>query len=141
MANPDPQSLESAARLAADQQGDLQPFVAYQLEAIHDALRSEISSEISLETGSEICVRAGAAIDALILRDLAIEPTRLARSLAICQQLSQCAVEKHLAGSLANAWGIVEVIKSIRNQFQVNLSVFVAPPAEIQSMPHQRLFH
>lgn len=137
MANPDPQSLESAARLAADQQGDLQPFVAYQLEAIHDALRSEISSE----TGSEICVRAGAAIDALILRDLAIEPTRLARSLAIRQQLSQCAVEKHLAGSLANAWGIVEVIKSIRNQFQVNLSVFVAPPAEIQSMPHQRLFH
>ena len=133
MANPDPQSLEFAARLAADQQGDLQPFVAYQLEVIHDALRSEISSEI--------CVRAGAAIDALILRDLAIEPTRLARSLAIPQQLSQCAVEKHLAGSLANAWGIVEVIKSIRNQFQVNLSVFVAPPAEIQSMPHQRLFH
>ena len=121
----------------ADQQGDLQPFVAYQLEAIHDSLRSEISSE----TGSEICVRAGAAIDALILRDLAIEPTRLARSLAIRQQLSQRAVEKHLAGSLADAWGIVEVIKSIRNQFQVNLSVFVAPPAEIQSMPHQRLFH
>ncbi|WP_353090587.1 Fic family protein [Synechococcus lacustris] len=121
----------------ADQQGDLQPFVAYQLEAIHDSLRSEISSEI----GSEIGVKAGAAIDALILRDLAIEPTLSARSLAKRQQLSQRAVEKHLAGSLANARGIVKGVKSIRNQFQLNLSVFDVPPAEIQSMPHQRLFH
>ena len=63
--------------------------MAYQLEAIHDALRSEI--------GSEIGVKAGAAIDALILRDLAIEPTLSARSLAKRQQLSQRAVEKHLA--------------------------------------------
>ena len=77
----------------ADQQGDLQPFVAYQLEAIHDALRSEISSQI----GSEIGVKPGAAIDALILRDLAIEPTLSARRLAERQQLSQRAVEKHLA--------------------------------------------
>ena len=81
----------------ADQQGDLQPFVAYQLEAIHDSLRSEISSEIGSEIASEIGVKAGAAIDALILRDLAIEPTLSARSLAKRQQLSQRAVEKHLA--------------------------------------------
>ncbi|MFW6730865.1 MAG: Fic family protein [Synechococcus sp.] len=73
----------------ADQQGDLQPFGAYQLEAIHDALRSEISSEIS--------ATPGAAIDALILRDLAAEPTLSARRLAERLQLSQRAVEKHLA--------------------------------------------
>jgi hypothetical protein len=56
------------------QQGDLQPFVAYQLEAIHDALRSEIGSEIGSEMGSKI--------DAVILRDLAAEPTPSARRLA-----------------------------------------------------------
>jgi Fic family protein len=61
----------------ADQQGDLEPFVAYQLEAIHDALRS--------------------AIDAVILRDLATEPTLSACRLAERLQLSQRAVEKHLA--------------------------------------------
>lgn len=61
----------------ADQQGDLQPFVTYQLEAIHEALRSEI--------------------DAVILRDLAAEPTLSARRLAERLQLSQRAVEKHLA--------------------------------------------
>ena len=69
----------------ADQQGDLEPFVAYQLEAIHDALRSEISSE------------KGSEIDTVILRDLAIEPTLSARRLAERLQLSQRAVEKHLA--------------------------------------------
>ncbi|MFN5464017.1 MAG: Fic family protein, partial [Cyanobacteriota bacterium] len=77
----------------ADQQGDLEPFVAYQLEAIHDALRSEIGSE----KGSEIGATPGAAIDALILRDLATEPTLSARRLAERLQLSQRAVEKHLA--------------------------------------------
>lgn len=69
----------------ADQQGDLAPFVAYQLEAIHDALRSEIGSEM------------GSEIDAVILRDLAAEPTLSARRLAERLQLSQRAVEKHLA--------------------------------------------
>ena len=69
----------------ADQLGDLEPFVAYQLEAIHDALRSEIGSEMSSE------------IDTVILRDLAIEPTLSARRLAERLQLSQRAVEKHLA--------------------------------------------
>jgi Fic family protein len=73
----------------ADQQGDLAPFVAYQLEAIHDALRSEIGSEMGSEIGSEI--------DAVILRDLAAEPTLSARRLAERLQLSQRAVEKHLA--------------------------------------------
>jgi Fic family protein len=77
----------------ADQLGDLEPFVAYQLEAIHDALRSEIGSEMS----SEIGATPGAAIDALILRDLATEPTLSARRLAERLQLSQRAVEKHLA--------------------------------------------
>jgi hypothetical protein len=38
----------------ADQQGEWQPFVADQLEANHDALRSEIGSEKSSEIGSEI---------------------------------------------------------------------------------------
>lgn len=73
----------------ADQLGDLEPFVSYQLEAIHDALRSEIGSEIGSEMRSEI--------DAVILRDLAIEPTLSARRLAERLQLSQRAVEKHLA--------------------------------------------
>jgi Fic family protein len=77
----------------ADQLGDLEPFVAYQLEAIHDALRSEIGSEMS----SEIGATPAAAIDALILRDLATEPTLSARRLAERLQLSQRAVEKHLA--------------------------------------------
>jgi Fic family protein len=82
----------------ADQQADLEPFVAYQQEAIHDALRSEISSEIGSETASEIGATPGAAIDALILRDLAIEPTLSARRLTEQRlQLSQRAVEKHLA--------------------------------------------
>lgn len=73
----------------ADQLGDLEPFVSYQLEAIHDALRSEIGSEKGSEIGSEI--------DAVILRDLAAEPTLSARRLAERLQLSQRAVEKHLA--------------------------------------------
>lgn len=81
----------------ADQQGDLQPFVAYQLQAIHDALRSEISSEKGSEISSEISATPGAAIDVLILRDLAAEPTLSARCLAERLQLSQRAVEKHLA--------------------------------------------
>jgi Fic family protein len=85
----------------ADQQGDLEAFVAYQLEAIHDALRSETSSEIrsemSSEKGSEIGATPGAAIDAVILRDLTAEPTLSARRLAERLQLSQRAVEKHLA--------------------------------------------
>jgi Fic family protein len=69
----------------ADQQGDLQPFVTYQLEAIHEALRAENGSEMRSE------------IDAVILRDLAAEPTLSARRLAERLQLSQRAVEKHLA--------------------------------------------
>ena len=73
----------------ADQQGDLEPFVAYQLEAIHEALRSEIGSEKGSEMRSEI--------DAVILRDLAAEPTLSARRLAERLRLSQRAVEKHLA--------------------------------------------
>jgi Fic family protein len=89
----------------ADQLGDLEPFVSYQLEAIHDALHSEIGSEIrsemSSEKGSELAAAIGAtpgaAIDALILRDLATEPTLSARRLAERLQLSQRAVEKHLA--------------------------------------------
>jgi Fic family protein len=89
----------------ADQQGDLEPFVAYQLEAIHDALAAEIRSEIGSEKGSEkgsvMASEIGAtprtSIDAVILRDLAIEPTLSARRLAERLQLSQRAVEKHLA--------------------------------------------
>jgi Fic family protein len=81
----------------ADQQGDLEPFVAYQLEAIHDALRSEIDSEKGSEIGSEIGATTGAAIDARILRDLAAEPTLSARRLAERLQLSPRAVENHLA--------------------------------------------
>ena len=69
----------------ADQLGDLEPFVSYQLEAIHDALRSEIGSEM------------GSEIDAVILRDLATEPTLSARQLAERLGVSQRAVEKHLS--------------------------------------------
>jgi Fic family protein len=89
----------------ADQLGDLEPFVSYQLEAIHDALRSEISSEMSSEKGSEVAAKLGGvigaerglAIDQRILGDLASEPTLSARRLAERLQLSQRAVEKHLA--------------------------------------------
>jgi Fic family protein len=77
----------------ADQLGDLEPFVAYQLEVIHDALRSEMSSEMAAEIGAT----PGTAIDAVILRDLASEPTLSARRLAERLQLSPRAVEKHLA--------------------------------------------
>ena len=77
----------------ADQLGDLEPFVAYQLEVIHDALRSEMSSEMAAEIGAT----PGTAIDAVILRDLAAEPTLSARRLAERLQLSPRAVEKHLA--------------------------------------------
>ena len=77
----------------ADQLGDLEPFVAYQLEAIHDALRSELASEMAAEIGAT----PGTAIDAEILRDLASEPTLSARRLAERLQLSPRAVEKHLA--------------------------------------------
>jgi len=65
------------------------PFVADQLEAIHEALRSEIGSEKGSEIRSEI--------DAVILRDLAAEPTLSERRLAERLRLSQRAVEKHLA--------------------------------------------
>jgi Fic family protein len=89
----------------ADQQGDLEPFVTYQLEAIHDALRSEIGSEMSSEKSSEMAAKLGGvigaerglAIDQRILGDLASEPTLSARRLAERLQLSQRAVEKHLA--------------------------------------------
>jgi len=81
----------------ADQLGDLEPFVAYQLEAIHDALRSEIGSEKGSGMVSEIGATPGAAIDAVILRDLSAEPGLSARRLAERLQLSQRAVEKHLA--------------------------------------------
>lgn len=77
----------------ADQQGDLEPFVTYQLEAIHDALHSEISSEKS----SEIRAEPLSAIDAAILRDLTAESHLSARRLAERLQLSPRAVEKHLA--------------------------------------------
>ena len=70
--------------------------MAYQLEAIHDALRSEI--------GSEIGVKAGAAIDALILRDLAIEPTLSARRLAERRHPSQhCTDGRRCADHLQHA--------------------------------------
>jgi Fic family protein len=93
----------------ADQQGDLEPFVTYQLEAIHDALRSEIGSEMSSDKGSEkssemaaklggvIGAERGLAMDQRILGDLASEPTLSARRLAERLQLSQRAVEKHRA--------------------------------------------
>jgi Fic family protein len=81
----------------ADQQGDLEPFVAYQLQAIHDALRSEISSEKGSEIGSGIDGVQAPTIDQAILRDLSAEPSLSARRLADRLQLSQRAVEKHLA--------------------------------------------
>ena len=89
----------------ADQQGDLEPFVTYQLEAIHDALRSEIGSEKGSEKSSEMAAKLGGvigaerglAIDQRILGDLASEPTLSARRLAERLQLSPRAVEKHLA--------------------------------------------
>jgi Fic family protein len=89
----------------ADQLGDLDPFVSYQLEAIHDALRSELGSEMSSEKGSEVAAKLGGvigaerglAIDQRILGDLASEPTLSARRLAERLQLSPRAVEKHLA--------------------------------------------
>jgi len=73
----------------ADQQGDLRPFVAYQLEAIHDALRSEI--------GSEKVVARTPSLDALILQHLSSDPNLSARQLAERLGLSQRAVEKHLS--------------------------------------------
>lgn len=69
----------------ADQQGELEPFVAFQLEAIHEALQAENCSEI------------GSEIDRALLQHLATEPTLSARRLAERLQLSQRAVEKHLA--------------------------------------------
>ena len=85
----------------ADQQGELEPFVAYQLEAIHDALRSEIrsekGSEMAAELGGVIGAEWGLAIDQRILGVLASEPTLSARRLAERLQLSPRAVEKHLA--------------------------------------------
>ena len=93
----------------ADQLGDLEPFVTYQLEAIHDALAAEIGSEIgsemSSEKGSEVAAKLGGvigaerglAIDQRILGDLASEPTLSARRLAERLQLSPRSVEKHLA--------------------------------------------
>ncbi|MEI7952672.1 MAG: Fic family protein [Synechococcaceae cyanobacterium ELA182] len=93
----------------ADQLGDLEPFVAYQLEAIHEALAAEIGSEIrsemSSEKGSELAAELGGvigaerglAIDQQILGHLASEPTLSARRLAERLQLSPRAVEKHLA--------------------------------------------
>jgi len=80
----------------ADQLGDLEPFVSYQLEAIHESLRSEIGSEMSSEKGSAM----RSEIDAVILRDLTAEPTLSARRLAERLQLSQRAVEKHLGACL-----------------------------------------
>ena len=73
----------------ADQLGDLEPFVTYQLEAIHDALAAELGGVIGAERGQ--------AIDQRILGDLASDPTLSARRLAERLQLSQRAVEKHLA--------------------------------------------
>ncbi len=110
----------------ADQLGDLEPFVAYQLEAIHDALRSEIGlkirSEMSSEKGSELAAEIGAtpgaAIDALILRDLATEPTLSARRLAERLQLSQRAVEKHLA-ALQQKWRLLRHVSPRAGYWQV----------------------
>jgi Fic family protein len=81
----------------ADQQGDLAPFVAYQLEAIHDALRSEISSEKGSEIGSEKVSAKAPSLDELILQDLSSDPNLSARLLAERLGLSKRAVEKHLA--------------------------------------------
>jgi len=77
----------------ADQLGDLEPFVAYQLAAIREALQAEIRSETRSEIGSEM----HSEIDRALLRHLAAEPTLSARRLAERLQLSQRAVEKHLA--------------------------------------------
>jgi Fic family protein len=81
----------------ADQQGDLAPFVAYQLEAIHDALRSEISSEKGSEIGSEKVGARTPSLDELILQHLSSDPNLSARLLAERLGLSQRAVEKHLS--------------------------------------------
>ena len=81
----------------ADQLGDLEPFVSYQLEAIHEALRSEISSEKGSEIGSEKVSAKALSLDALILQDLSSDPNLSARLLAERLGLSQRAVEKHLA--------------------------------------------
>jgi Fic family protein len=81
----------------ADQLGDLEPFVSYQLEAIHDALRSEISSEKGSEIGSEKVSAKALSLDELILQDLSSDPNLSARLLAERLGLSQRAVEKHLA--------------------------------------------
>lgn len=81
----------------ADQQGDLEPFVVYQLEAIHAALISEVASEIPSEKASEIGAPPAPGVDEQILRDLAAEPTLSARRLAERLQLSQRTVENHLA--------------------------------------------
>jgi DNA-binding transcriptional ArsR family regulator len=56
-----------------------------------------VRSEKGSEMASEIGATPGTTIDAVILRDLAIEPTLSARRLAERLQLSQRAVEKHLA--------------------------------------------
>jgi Fic family protein len=81
----------------ADQLGDLEPFVSYQLEAIHDALRSQISSEKGSEIGSEKVSAKALSLDELILQDLSSDPNLSARLLAERLGLSQRAVEKHLA--------------------------------------------
>ena len=81
----------------ADQQGDLAPFVAYQLEAFHDALRSEISSEKGSEIGSEKVGARTPSLDELILQHLSSDPNLSARLLAERLGLSQRAVEKHLS--------------------------------------------
>ena len=81
----------------ADQLGELGPFVAYQLEAIHEALRSEKSSEIGSEKSSGIDGVNTPTVDQLILRDLSAEPGLSARHLAERLKLSQRAVEKHIA--------------------------------------------
>ncbi len=82
-----------AALGQADQQGELAPFVAYQLSAIHDSLHSEIGSEL----GSEIGAEKARPIDQQILQALAAEPTLSARRLAERLQRSPRAIEKQLA--------------------------------------------
>lgn len=61
----------------------LNPALLNRVAAItaYDALRPEIGSEKGSEMRSEIGATPGAAIDALILRDLATEPTLSARLL------------------------------------------------------------
>jgi DNA-binding IclR family transcriptional regulator len=58
---------------------------------------SEKSSEMAAKLGGVIGAERGLAIDQRILGDLASEPTLSARRLAERLQLSQRAVEKHLA--------------------------------------------